>query len=398
MNEVIRLPREVEFIIERLNASGHRADVVGGPVRDFLLGIEPHDYDVTTDARPERVMEVFSDSKIVPTGIKHGTVSLILGKNSYEITTYRIDGEYKESRHPESVSFTDKLADDLARRDFTVNAIAYNYADGITDLYGGREDIDNRIIRAVGDPYERFREDALRILRAIRFAATLGFEIDGRTSDAILAEKDLLRKVSAERIYVEFSKMLSGKYALSVFDSYREVIAVFLPCISNSPLPDCARFERADYLTRLLSFFALSGASGDDFLAAMTALKTDRKLRDTGAAVLRSLNVYPCDSLVNVGIMLKNLGKENSERTIKLEILLGSKDETARGMLSEYLELRLPYSVRDLALDGADLVALGYEGRIVGDLLSELLDGVIRAEIKNEREALISYLRDKPCK
>lgn len=389
------LPAEVEFIIDRLNKNGYRADVVGGPVRDFLLGNEPHDYDITTDALPERVMEIFSDRRTVPTGIKHGTVSIILDDNAYEVTTYRIDGEYKDSRHPESVSFTDKLADDLKRRDFTMNAIAYNYADGITDLYGGREDIRARIIRAVGDPYERFSEDALRILRAIRFSACLGFEIDHLTREAIIAKKELLKNVSKERIYVEFSKMLAGEYAYTVFDSYREVIAVFLPEISSSPLPDRELFDRADYESRLFSLFYLSGRTPAELSAAAVNLRTDRRLRELGASVLSAVGGYPACTEADIGFMLASLGEEVSKSVISLEILLEIKDNSSLDMLSGYLRDGLPFRVSDLKVNGSDLSSLGYCGRKIGTALTALLEDVIFGRVQNEKSALLLRLSNR---
>ena len=168
----MRLPENVMLIIERLGARGYRADVVGGPVRDFLLGKTPSDFDLTTDALPEQIKAAFSDLRTVDTGIKHGTVSVIIGGEQYEITTYRIDGEYTDSRHPDSVTFTPDITEDLRRRDFTMNAIAYNPRAGITDPFGGREDVARGVIRAVGEPRLRFTEDALRILRGVRFRAT----------------------------------------------------------------------------------------------------------------------------------------------------------------------------------------------------------------------------------
>ena len=185
------LPKEPLYIIEALNAKGFRADIVGGPVRDFLLGKAPDDYDVTTDATPEEVKEVFSHERVIETGIKHGTVTLVKNGANYEITTYRIDGEYKDSRHPESVSFTKRIEEDLARRDFTMNAIAYNPKDGVTDPFFGKEDIRLGIIRAVGEPELRFTEDALRILRGARFSSRLGFVVEEKTKDAMQKKKEL---------------------------------------------------------------------------------------------------------------------------------------------------------------------------------------------------------------
>ena len=204
------LPSHVEYILATLEAAGYHAHIVGGSVRDLLLGKNPDDFDITTSALPEETKAVFSDKRTVDTGIKHGTVSLILDGKPYEITTYRLDGEYKDSRHPEAVYFTKNIVEDLSRRDFTVNAMAYNPTTGLVDPFGGRDDLKLGIIRAVGDPYVRFNEDALRILRGIRFSSVLGFKIEDKTSKAIREKRQLLSKVSAERIYVELKKMLSG--------------------------------------------------------------------------------------------------------------------------------------------------------------------------------------------
>ena len=190
-NEIV-LPSAVEFILRRFKDNGFRADIVGGPVRDHILGDIPGDYDITTNALPENTKELFSDIKVIETGIKHGTLTLLVDGIGYEVTTYRIDGEYRDSRHPERVEFTSDIKKDLSRRDFTMNAIAYNPDDGITDPFGGEKDIKAKLIRAVGDPEKRFSEDALRILRCIRFAASLGFEIENGTRSAVFAKKSSL--------------------------------------------------------------------------------------------------------------------------------------------------------------------------------------------------------------
>ena len=202
------LPDGVKAIIDILGRHGHRADVVGGCVRDSLLGKEPYDYDVTTDATPDEMIDIFRDFRTVPTGIKHGTLTVLVDGTPYEITTYRRDGDYRDHRHPDSVTFTEKIADDLSRRDFTVNAMAYNPTDGLTDLFGGQADLKAHLIRAVGDPTRRFDEDALRILRAVRFSATLGFRIEEGTARAAHDGAHLLSFVSGERIYTEIKKLI----------------------------------------------------------------------------------------------------------------------------------------------------------------------------------------------
>ena len=206
----IRIPAPAEEIINKLNEHGYEAYVVGGCVRDMLLGREPGDWDITTSALPEQVKEVFR--RTVDTGIQHGTVTVMMGKEGYEVTTYRIDGEYSDGRHPNSVEFTPDLVEDLKRRDFTINAMAYNSHTGFVDKFGGVEDLQKGIIRCVGEPMDRFTEDALRILRAIRFSAQLGFSIEERTYEAIKVIAPNMVHVSKERIQVELTKLLLSSH------------------------------------------------------------------------------------------------------------------------------------------------------------------------------------------
>jgi tRNA nucleotidyltransferase (CCA-adding enzyme) len=202
----IVLPENVKNIIEELNKAGYEAYAVGGCVRDSILGRIPNDWDITTNAKPLDVKSIFR--RTVDTGLKHGTVTVLIGKEPYEVTTYRIDGEYEDSRHPKEVSFTSDLKEDLLRRDFTINAMAYNDTDGLVDIFGGMEDIEAKVIRCVGEPKERFSEDALRLLRAIRFAAQLGYNIEEKTYEAIKELSPTLKNISAERIQAELNKIL----------------------------------------------------------------------------------------------------------------------------------------------------------------------------------------------
>ena len=202
----MQLPEQVKFIISELNKNGYEGYIVGGCVRDYLMGIPPHDYDITTSALPEEVKAIFPHT--VDTGIEHGTVTVIIDKIGYELTTYRIDGEYKDNRHPEQVIFTDKLAGDLSRRDFTVNAIAYNDQRGYVDMFGGMEDIKKAIIKGVGEPSKRFQEDALRMMRALRFSAQLNFSIEENTMIALKENAQLIKNISIERIREEFFKLI----------------------------------------------------------------------------------------------------------------------------------------------------------------------------------------------
>lgn len=385
----ITLPESVSFIIDRLNSRGFRADIVGGPVRDHLRGKLPEDYDVTTNALPEEVEEVFSDIRVIETGIKHGTVTLLIDGVGYEVTTYRIDGEYKDNRRPESVEFTSDIREDLARRDFTMNAIAYNPTDGITDPFFGEEDIKRGVIRAVGDPALRFSEDALRILRGIRFSAALGFEIEEATHRALVDKKELLRNVSAERIYTEWKKLISGRYALGVFDNYREVIGVFLPEIKDSPLPEAGAFLSAEPLVRMLSLFALSGTTGEEYFHAMKRLRTDSRTAENGRCALENLGKFDLTATGGLGRLLYLVGEEKAALTVKLSLLLKIADQTAPGRLSDYLEERRPYRLKDLMISGDDLVAIGVRGKEIGRILDELLLRVIDGEAENQKETLL---------
>lgn len=224
----VKIPKKVEYIVNKLMEEGFEAYIVGGCVRDSLLEKEPKDWDITTSAKPEQVKALFQ--RTIDTGIQHGTVTIMLEKEGFEVTTYRIDGEYKDNRHPKSIKFTANLEDDLKRRDFTINAMAYNKKEGLIDKFEGRQDLEKGIIRCVGNAEERFEEDALRMLRAIRFAGELGFSIEKQTEQAIQQKAANLKKISAERIQIELNKLLSSKQPKRLFTAYKiGITKVILP-------------------------------------------------------------------------------------------------------------------------------------------------------------------------
>ena len=225
----MQINKNAEKLIRQLNNQGYEAFIVGGCVRDYLLGLTPHDTDICTNALPEQTKKCFEAYHTFDTGIKHGTISVVCGGEVYEITTYRIDGDYSDNRHPDSVSFTRNINEDLQRRDFTVNAMAYNAEYGLVDPYGGKNDLKDKIIRCVGNPDTRFNEDALRILRALRFASVYGFSIEENTSKSIFKNADLLKNIATERVTSEFLKLICGKDAVKILDAYRETIAVIIP-------------------------------------------------------------------------------------------------------------------------------------------------------------------------
>lgn len=392
----ITLPERVEYILSALEVAGYRADIVGGSVRDFLLGKAPGDYDITTSALPEEVKAVFSAERTVDTGIKHGTVTLILDGAPYEITTYRFDGEYNDSRHPSSVSFTRKIEDDLMRRDFTVNAMAYSYRHGLTDLYGGGEDIEKRLIRAVGDPDTRFSEDALRILRAVRFAATLGFEVEENTAEAVFRNMHLLSNVSAERIYIEWKKLLSGDFAYRILRDFSRLIEAIIPELLPITLPEEKRFREASYFSRMLSLFALSAENpAVDFESATRRLRVDNNTRTLGASVLSSLGKFDLETDKGITYALMHLGESAVRELIKLEIILEKTDTATFVRLDTLLSLGTVYRISDLAVNGNDLISIGIQGREIGALLDLLLACVIEGSVKNERDALLAFVKEK---
>lgn len=395
---MIKIPRDVELIIEKMNKAGERADIVGGCVRDFLLGKAPDDFDITTSASPEKTKQIFSDFKTVDTGIKHGTVTIVLNHTPYEITTYRIDGEYKDNRHPDSVIFSKKIEDDLGRRDFTMNAISYNPRDGFTDPYGGEADIRSGVIRAVGDGLVRFTEDALRILRALRFSARLGFSIEENTAKALIEKRRLLENVSVERIFVEWKKLLSGDFAKSVIEEYLSVITVFLPELSSLSDKEIPKLDSLSASEREILLFNLAGIDSANYAAAMNRLKTDTAYKIHGKMTLDCMDFVENNSInleksEDLTILLYNFGENAAKSALNILATLGKATKASCDLLSKMLEEGVVYKLSDLSVDGKDLIALGIYGKQIGSTLDSLLRRVMSGELKNEREELLGTLR-----
>lgn len=387
----MKIPEGAEFIISRLNLHGYRGDIVGGCVRDFLLGKEPNDYDITTDALPDKMREIFCDVRMVDTGIKHGTLTVIVDKVPYEVTTYRIDGEYTDNRHPDKVSFTDKLSDDLSRRDFTVNAMCYNDRDGLTDIFGGKEDLSRGIIRAVGDPVQRFSEDALRILRALRFAATLNFEIDPETSMAIFETAHLLKNVSRERIYIEWKKLIAGIGASRILRGYSGIISAVIPELANldvSKLP--SGFFEAEPEIRELALFAIASRerAKDSFISAMQGLHSDNKHRNFGKTVLESLD-FNTENETDLRLLLVKIGAECALGTLRLKVLMNSADAKMLTMINQILASNPCYRISDMDINGNDLAQIGIKGKAIGDTLTRLLYMIAEGKLKNKKDELL---------
>ena len=432
------IPAEVLNLIAILESRGYEAYLVGGCVRDLLRGVPPHDWDMTTSATPEQMKECFAEFRTIETGIKHGTLTVLSGGRSFEVTTYRVDGKYEDNRRPSEVFFTRRLSDDLSRRDFTVNAMALNPGRGICDIFGGREDIERRIIRCVGEPDRRFGEDGLRILRALRFASTLDYEIDSETAASIHKNRSLLGNISAERIRDEFFKLICGRGAERILLEYSDVICEFIPELKETVGFDQRnRYHAYDVYTH--SVKALAAVSPDHVvrlalllhdigkpatftedengghfyghqeISANLTSQILRRLRADNATVSAVTTLVAAHHKIitntekGVRRALASLGESNLRRLLELrrgdnsaliselkEERLAEIAETER-LLSEILTKDCCLSLRHLAIKGDDLLALGMKpGRGVGRLLASLLEEVIDGSLPNEREVLLA--------
>ena len=445
MNNTMSLSYGCKFVIDTLLKSGFEAYAVGGCVRDSLLGIEPKDYDVTTNALPQDIKRVFSSCKTVDTGIKHGTVSVIAGGEIIEVTSYRSDGEYLDCRRPESVSFGVSLDEDLMRRDFTVNAMAYSEKTGVVDPFGGREDIENKLIRCVGNPDKRFGEDALRILRALRFASVYGFSIENDTAKSIHRNKRLLKHIASERIFSELTRLLCGSSAGDIILGFCDVFSVFIPqleqcrelflCGENhrqTLIYHIARAVDAVYpkpelrLAMLLHDIAKplcesadengkqcfnphSKPSADIAREILTSLKAPSRLI-AQVEILVEYHDFKCNADEReIKRLMRKIGRQN---TLLIFSEIRRADITAQNGADK--KHRLEYinrcaeiaqrlidenacvSLSGLAVNGGDIIALGVkEGRGVGKILDILLNRVIDGTLENEKETLLKAVKNE---
>ena len=439
----INLPEDVRYIIEQLNNAGFEAFAVGGCVRDALLGREPNDWDITTSATPFEVKDIFR--RTIDTGIQHGTVTVMLKKNGYEVTTYRIDGEYTDHRRPDGVTFTRELSEDLLRRDFTINAMAYNESEGLVDLYGGVSDLEKKIIRCVGNPDDRFDEDALRIMRAVRFAAQLGFDIDEETRKAASHHANELQQVSAERIETELTKLLLSPHPEKLLDMYElGIVDVIMPEFSrlleteqNTPyhIYDVGRHTieviRNVPATKVLRYAALmhdmgkpecktTDADGIDHFKAhavvsekiaeviLRRLKMDNDtIRDVKKLVYwHDFGIKGNISKNTVRKMLSKMGEEYFEgyTHIRRADIMGQSEfnrETSFELLEkmkrfheEIMQEGNALKISDLVINGGDLIKEGIKpGPEMGEILKMLLDKVLEEPELNTRENLLEIVR-----
>ena len=437
----IQIPPDAAKIIDRLYQAGHEAFAVGGCVRDACLGRIPNDWDITTSASPQEVVRLFPHT--VPTGIAHGTVTVLIGKESFEVTTYRIDGEYKDSRHPSSVSFTSRLEEDLKRRDFTINAMAYNDRMGLVDLFHGQEDLRDRVIRCVGDPMERFSEDALRMLRAVRFGAQLDFRVEKETSEAVRILSGNLQKISAERIRAELEKILLCDRPWRLRSAWElGLTRIFLPEFDrmmaqqqNGPRHDLSVGEHtlrtlslipADRILRLSMLLHDMGKTetadrGEDGIwrfpshaqagepiarRVMKRLKFDNDTIRAVLVLVANHSSVPEPDEKSVRHFISRLGKESFERYLlvrRADIL--SLREEVRGEKLSALEEMIRISRRilergdclsldEMALSGRDLLEDGMKpGREVGRILDLLLNEVLEDPEVNRKDLLLARSR-----
>lgn len=438
----IEMPQAVKEIIERLESAGYEAFAVGGCVRDAVLGRVPADWDITTSAMPEEVKGLFS--RTIDTGIQHGTVTVMKDHVGYEVTTYRIDGEYEDARHPKEVSFTSNLVEDLKRRDFTINAMAYNDRVGIVDEFDGIEDLEKGIIRCVGEAKDRFGEDALRILRAVRFSAQLGFKIDETTKEAINELAPNLEKISAERIQAELVKLLVSDHPEYLREAYETgITAVVLPefddimkqeqndafhenTVGEHTLRSLLQVEN-DKVLRLTMlfhdvgkpmtysrteegvtrFFGHPDISSDMSREIMRRLKFDNDTTDKVKKLTAVHDLFIKNAPNRVRRAMSKVGKELFPYFLKVRKanILAWKEDAQEKALADLKELTDIYEgilergecvcIKELVVDGKDLIAAGVQqGKQIGEILNELLEIVLEEPEKNKKETLLNYVKE----
>ena len=438
----MRIPKDVKVILNKLNECGYEAYVVGGCVRDSLIGKQPKDWDICTNAKPEQTMEVFKGFHIIPTGLQHGTITVMLNGEGYEITTYRVDGDYSDGRHPDSVSFTSSLSEDLARRDFTFNAMAYSEDEGIVDLYGGVEDLKKKRLKCVGNPTERFNEDALRIMRAIRFSSVLGCKIEENTHNSMVELYTNLDKIAKERINVEFSKMLCGKTPMFMLNEYQFIFSYIIPEIKpmigfkqnnpyhwldvwNHSLHVLFEVKEKDLALRLAALFHDIGkpscyVEGEDGVGhfyghadksveitekIMKDLKYSNDMIDEVLTLIKYHDMQISLSNKFIRRMLNKMPKETFEKLLvlkKADILgqakvdrekrLGEVDKLGQ-MLAEFKMEEECFSLKQLKINGNDLIKMGIKpGKEMGQILNKLFEMVIEEEIENDTQVLKNFV------
>ena len=380
----IELPDYVKELMAKLSENGFESFVVGGAIRDTLLGITVHDYDLATNALPDEIQEIFKDYYTIPTGIRHGTLTVMVNGNKIEITTYRKDSIYDDHRHPNEVTFSSSIHEDCARRDFTINAFAYNETDGFQDFYDGLSDLEKKLIRCIRDPYERFDEDALRILRAIRFSSQLGFQIEEETAKAIHEKKNLLSYISHERIHDEVNGILAHPCS-SLMKDYYDVFSSVLPALSDYSSLD----EKGTTYTRLALLLEETNYQNilKEYCYANKEIQSvENFIQLKDAPLQNKIDVKKVLSL------LKNDWEDYLDYRYAKDTSL-SKDELMH-LYKEILENKECYSLSDLSINGDDVTALGYRKQEISNALHTALNAVIEEKVENKKEVLIDFLKN----
>ena len=404
----IYLPPTVKYIIKKIYEHNYEAYIVGGCVRDALLDVTPHDYDITTSAPPHVVLDIFKDFKCIETGIEHGTVSVLIDSNLYEITTYRIEGEYKDHRRPDSVDFTNKLEEDLKRRDFTINAMAYNEKDNLIDLFGGKEDLKNKIIKTVGNPYDRFNEDGLRMIRAIRFSSKLNFLIEEETLQAIYNNAQIIKNISLERITDEFTKIILSDKPENIVYLFKTKLLKYLD-ISNE--------ENKEKIEDLYKKIGLLNEIDKDLTKRLATLDYLVEALDINCKSFCNSLIYSKKIIKNHNIILNCLKNTNIEELNKIEIKK-ILNKIEKNLFEQYLDISKVicrnekkinniidilkeieennecYTIKNLKINGNDIIYLGYKNKEIGDILNNLLEAVIVNPKLNNKELLIKKIKE----
>ena len=440
----ITLPSDVKFIIEKLEAAGFEAYAVGGCVRDQIMGREPNDWDITTSATPYEVKDIFH--KTVDTGLVHGTVTVILHGEGYEVTTYRIDGEYEDGRHPKQVSFTASLEEDLKRRDFTINAMAYNESHGLVDLFGGLEDLEKGVIRCVGEPMERFSEDALRMMRAVRFSAQFGYEIEEATREAVRKLAPTLEKVSVERIQVELTKLLTSGHP----DFFRECYELGLTKLFMPEFDACMTCEQHNphhaYTVGEHTLIGMQHVPKDKVLRLTMLLHDIGKVetKTTDEAGIDHFRGHPVKSAEMAKVILRRLRYDNQtihdvvrlvefhdwdihiearKKSVRKAVAKIGQDffpemfeinladtlaqsdylrkekleklDALKALYQEILRDKECLTLKDLAVNGQDLMAAGVQpGKQIGQILNAMLQDVLEYPEHNDKEHLLQRVKE----
>lgn len=390
----ISIPENVMTALGILTKNGYSAYAVGGCVRDSLLGNKPDDWDICTSALPEQTAECFADYRVIPTGVKHGTITAIVEK-PLEITTFRIDGDYLDNRRPNEVLFTRKLEDDLCRRDFTVNAMALSADGEITDLYGGQKDLEAKLIRCVGCAEKRFEEDALRIMRALRFASVLGFEIERETAHAIRSKKHLLKNIAAERIVKEFTKLLCGN-CTQILREYAEVIKIFLPLGDFDE--DTLDFIESSPKNPLLRLSVLLAKSiSEETEKMLRELKYDNRTIKHVTLMLSAKEIKLTDSRPQVKRLINRFG-EDAVSVADFHLYTGKITPELHKSITETADSIIANgeccTLSKLAVKGSDIDALGiFPQNRIGKVLHTLLEKVIDGDCENDKDSLLKIAK-----